>query len=86
MVSKRLEKSNCKTRNEIDKKKIYGRISGAKIVFINVVKRTQEIIAAALLHNKIVNGNDYNERHMHVEVFGSDPQTCPAPQMIPDRK
>ena len=23
-------------------------------------------LAAALLHNKIVNGDDYNERHMHV--------------------
>ena len=33
------------------------------------------LLAAALLHNKIVNGDDYNERHMHVEVLGSDPDT-----------
>ena len=36
------------------------------------------LLAAALMHNKIVNGDDYNRRHMHVEGFGSDPEggTC----------
>ena len=35
-------------------------------------KHKRLLLAAALLHDKIVNGDDYDERHMHVEVFGSD--------------